>query len=35
MNKKNWYTILLDESVSSEELFMRIEESRSLAKKAK
>ena len=35
MNKKSWYTILLDESVSSEELFMRIDESRSLAKKAK
>ncbi len=33
MNKKNWYTIVLDESVSFEELCQRIDESYKLAVK--
>ncbi len=33
MNKKSWYTLVLDESISDEELRMRIEESYDLAKK--
>ncbi len=33
MNKKHWYTICLDESVSDEELFGRIDKSFELAKK--
>lgn len=33
MNKKNWYTIILDGSVSMEELCYRIDESYILAKK--
>lgn len=33
MNKKNWYTIILDGSVSMEELCRRIDESYRLAKK--
>lgn len=33
MNKKNWYTIILDGSVSMEELCRRIDESYVLAKK--
>lgn len=33
MNKKSWYTIVLDESISDEELKTRIEESYHLAKK--
>lgn len=33
MNKKHWYTIILDEGVSDEELCRRIDESYKLAKK--
>lgn len=33
MNKKSWYTIILDGSVPSEEIFRRIDESYELAKK--
>ncbi|MDV0443113.1 hypothetical protein McpCs1_04810 [Methanocorpusculaceae archaeon Cs1] len=33
MNKKHWFTICLDGSVSAEEIFSRIEESYQLAKK--
>ena len=31
MNKKHWYTIILDESVATEEIFRRIDESFRLA----
>ncbi len=34
MNKKNWYTILLDGALPNEELFARLEDSYSLAKKS-
>lgn len=33
MNKKSWYTVVLDESVPDEELQRRIQESYELAKK--
>lgn len=33
MNKKSWYTIVLDKSVSDNELFERVDESHRLAKK--
>lgn len=33
MNKKSWYTIILDHSVSTEELCRRLDESYTLAKK--
>ncbi|MDO5549136.1 MAG: hypothetical protein Q4F79_11730 [Eubacteriales bacterium] len=33
MNKKHWYTICLNGSVTKDELFRRIEESYELAKK--
>ncbi len=33
MNKKSWYTVILDESVADEELFRRIEDSYRLATK--
>jgi len=33
MNKKSWYTIILDDSVSTEEICRRIDESYNLAKK--
>ncbi len=33
MNKKNWYTILLDGSLPNEELFARLEDSYDLAKR--
>lgn len=32
MNKKHWYTLILNESLKDEEIFSLIEESRSLAK---
>jgi len=31
MNKKNWYTIILDGSVETEEIYKRIDESYRLA----
>ena len=34
MNKKNWYTILLDGVLANEDLFARLEDSYSLAKKS-
>ena len=34
MNKKNWYTILLDGSLENEELFARLEASYELAKRS-
>ena len=34
MNKKNWYTILLDGTLPDKELFARLEDSYNLAKKA-
>lgn len=33
MNKKSWYTIILDNSVSTDEIYRRIDESYKLAKK--
>lgn len=33
MNKKSWYTIILDGSIPDEELFFRLEESYALAQK--
>ncbi|MCD7888742.1 MAG: MmcQ/YjbR family DNA-binding protein [Oscillospiraceae bacterium] len=33
MNKKSWYTVILDESVRDEELFERIRSSYELAAK--
>ncbi|MDR3176713.1 MAG: MmcQ/YjbR family DNA-binding protein [Desulfovibrio sp.] len=33
MNKKHWFTICLDGSVSTEEIFCRIDESFALARK--
>ncbi|MBE5881207.1 MAG: hypothetical protein E7289_02675 [Lachnospiraceae bacterium] len=35
MNKKYWYTIILDDSISDEELFRRIDESYDMAKRGK
>ncbi len=34
MNKKNWYTVLLDGSLPDEELFARLEDSYNLAKRS-
>ena len=33
MNKKNWYTVMLDGSLPTEEIFSRIDESYRLALK--
>jgi predicted DNA-binding protein (MmcQ/YjbR family) len=33
MNKKHWFSVILDGSVSNDELFSRIDESYTLAKK--